>query len=284
MEAWARQTFFARCPVCGGEDCHPVSTFPEILFVRCSGCGVIYKREQRPGLGHGYEDEFVHAGGPKYMRRWAHRVRKCRRQIQACLEFAPRARALLDVGCSTGYVLGAAQSLGLQAMGLDFSRHAAQHCLGRGYRAVQGELGALPFASASFDIVMLKAVLEHIPDPMRGLQEAARVLKPGGVVFVVVPDGDYFQHVVMPQRTRDFRPDARGWQHHVYFHSPSFARACQSTGLSLAKEGRAVLRRRPESALPFPLEHVRWLGLAAWSSGARFTRLRRDIQAFVVRR
>jgi SAM-dependent methyltransferase len=132
MEVPARQPFFARCPVCASEDCHPVSDFPEILFVRCSLCGVIYKREQRPGLGHGYEDEFVHAGGPKYLRRWAHRVRKCRRQIQACLEFAPAARALLDVGCSTGYVLAAAQSLGLQATGLDFSWHAARHCLGKG--------------------------------------------------------------------------------------------------------------------------------------------------------
>jgi SAM-dependent methyltransferase len=283
MEPSARETFFARCPVCAGERFEAVSAFPEILFVRCVECGVIYKREQRVGLGHGYEDEFVHAGGPKYMRRWAHRVRKCRRQVQACLEFAPQARTLLDVGCSTGYVLAAAGSLGLEATGLDFSWNAARHCLEKGYRAVQGELGALPFGSASFDVVMLKAVLEHIPDPMIGLQEAARVLRPGGVIFVVVPDGDYFQHAVMPQRTRNFRPDARGWQHHVYFHSPSFARACQRTGLRVAREGRAVLRRRPEAALPFPLEQMRWLGLAAWSSGARFTRLRRDIQAFVVR-
>jgi SAM-dependent methyltransferase len=190
---------------------------------------------------------------------------------------------LLDVGCSTGYVLSAAKSLGLAATGLDFSAHAARHCRDKGFCALQGELGALPFPDASFDIVILKAVLEHIPQPMDGIQEAARVLRPGGVIFVIVPDGDYFKHALMPTRARDFRPDARGWQHHVYFHSPSFARACGEVGLAVAQEGRAVLRRRATAALVFPLEHVRWLGLAAWTQLARWTRLRRDIQAFVVR-
>lgn len=257
--------------------------FPELTFSRCDGCGLIYKSSQLPGLGHGYEESFFLGRGAKYLRRWDHRVRKCRRQIQGCLEFQPAARALLDVGCSMGYVLAAAKELGLAATGLDVSQFAVDACRERGLEAVVGSAMALPFADASFDVVMLKAVLEHIPDPMTGLREAARVVRPGGVLFVVVPDGDYYKHAVFPRTGRDFRPDARGWQHHVYFDSASFRCACEAAGLEVRVEGRAVRRHRPGAALPAGLETVRWAGLAAWSWASRTAHLRRDIQAFVGR-
>jgi len=277
-------SFFELCPVCGDARRSTVVAFPELTFSRCAGCGLIYKSQQIPGLGHGYEEKFFLGGGAKYLRRWAHRVRKCRRQLQACLELQPNAHALLDVGCSMGYVLAAARDLGLAATGLDVSQFAVEACRTRGFEAVVGSATALPFPDAAFDLVMLKAVLEHIPDPMAGLREAARVVRPGGVLFVVVPDGAYYKHTVFPRRGRDFRPDARGWQHHVYFDSRSFRRACASAGLEVMLEGRAVRRHRPGAALPAGLEAVRWAGLAAWGWASRTAHLRRDIQAFVGRR
>lgn len=204
-------------------------------------------------------------------------------ELQACLEFQPQARALLDVGCSMGYVLAAAKDLDLAATGLDVSQFAVEACRKRGFDAVVGSLTALPFPDASFDVVTLKAVLEHVPDPMAGLREAARVVQPEGVLLVVMPDGAYYKHAVFPRTGRDFRPDARGWQHHVYFDSGSFRRACAQAGLSVAHEGRAVLRRRPGAALPAPLERARWAGLALWTEASRMCHLRRDIQAFVIR-
>jgi SAM-dependent methyltransferase len=184
--------FFEVCPVCADARRSTVVDFPELTFSRCDGCGLVYKSRQVPGLGHGYEEKFFLGGGGKYLKRWAHRVRKCRRQIQAALEFTPGARTLLDVGCSVGYVLAAAKELGLAATGLDVSQFAVDACRQRGFDAVVGSLTALPFPDAAFDVVMLKAVLEHVPDPMAGLREAARVVRPGGVLFVVVPDGNYW--------------------------------------------------------------------------------------------
>jgi SAM-dependent methyltransferase len=275
--------FFQACPVCAEARRSTVVEFAELAFSRCAGCGLIYKSRQVPGLGHGYEETFFLGRGGKYLRRWAHRVRKCTRQIQACLEFQPGARTLLDVGCSMGYVLAAARDLRIAATGLDVSRFAVDTCRTHGFEAVMGSATALPFPDAAFDVVMLKAVLEHIPDPMAGLREAARVVRPGGVLFVVVPDGDYYKHTVFPRTGRDFRPDARGWQHHVYFDSGSFRRACAGAGLDVAYEGRAVFRRRSGVALPSGLEEMRWAGLAAWTWASRTAHLRRDIQAFVMR-
>jgi len=63
-------------------------------------------------------------------------------------------------------------------------------------------LQALPFRAECFDAVLCTEVLEHVPDPIRVLCEFKRVLKPGGQVFVTVPQSwevheaphDYFRY------------------------------------------------------------------------------------------
>lgn len=49
----------------------------------------------------------------------------------------------------------------------------------------------LPYASGTFDAVILSEILEHIDDDVAGLKEAYRVLKPGGVVAITVPNANY---------------------------------------------------------------------------------------------
>jgi SAM-dependent methyltransferase len=50
---------------------------------------------------------------------------------------------------------------------------------------------ALPYADNSFDAVILSEILEHIDDDVAGLKEIYRVLKPGGVVAITVPNANY---------------------------------------------------------------------------------------------
>ena len=50
---------------------------------------------------------------------------------------------------------------------------------------------ALPYPDNSFDGVILSEVLEHIDDDVAGLREIYRVLKPGGVVAITVPNANY---------------------------------------------------------------------------------------------
>jgi ubiquinone/menaquinone biosynthesis C-methylase UbiE len=53
---------------------------------------------------------------------------------------------------------------------------------------VQGTADCLPFLDASFDLIFIHEVLEHVEDDLRVLREGWRTLRPGGRVFLVVPN------------------------------------------------------------------------------------------------
>lgn len=272
-----RQVFLAQCPVCGAGEASPVVSFPQLSFGRCVACGVVYKREQVPALPRKYESEYFEQGGAQYLKRWEHRVRKSRRHVLACLEFAPAARSLLDVGCSAGYVLEAARSLGLREAGLDVSAYTVELCRQRGYRAEQGTLTALPFADGEFDVVTAKHTLEHVTDPLKALSELRRVLSPGGVALIVVPDADYLNIRLRPRTGNSLRPDGLGWQHHVYFDGKSLVDACTRAGFETLLTSKALFRRRLARGVRAPVEVARYLGVGAWTHLAGLTGLRREL-------
>jgi SAM-dependent methyltransferase len=273
-----RQPFLSQCPVCQADAATPVVTFDQLSFGRCVDCGLIYKREQTRELPREYEEEYFRFNRGRYLERWEHRVQKCSRQIFACLEFAPAASSLLDIGCSAGYVLEAARRVGLEPTGLDSSNFAVSLCRERGYAAELGSLTQMPLPSEAFDIVTLKHTLEHVADPMAGLREVQRVLRPGGVALIVVPDAAYYKITVMPRRGRSFRPDRRGWQHHVYFYETNLLQACRQSELSPVKLGKDIYRRRLARGPRRAYEWLRWIFMLGWTHFPRITRLRREIQ------
>ncbi|MGE0713374.1 MAG: class I SAM-dependent methyltransferase [Planctomycetota bacterium] len=58
-----------------------------------------------------------------------------------------------------------------------------------GIRRVQGSLDALPYRDGAFDAVVCSWVLQHLRDPAGALREMARVLRPGGLLLLAVPNG-----------------------------------------------------------------------------------------------
>jgi 2-polyprenyl-3-methyl-5-hydroxy-6-metoxy-1,4-benzoquinol methylase len=95
---------------------------------------------------------------------------------------------LLDVGCSTGYFLNAAR-LHFEASGVEPSLWAATFARERLKLPVtDGTLENVRLPSGSQDVVTMIDVIEHLADPLATLKEIHRVLKPGGLLYLVTPD------------------------------------------------------------------------------------------------
>ena len=70
---------------------------------------------------------------------------------------------------------------------IDLSHAALRQLRSRGANAAHGMIGALPCASASFDLVCALDILEHVADDEGALRELARVAAPGATVLLSVP-------------------------------------------------------------------------------------------------
>jgi SAM-dependent methyltransferase len=96
-----------------------------------------------------------------------------------------RGRDILEVGCGEGMMFEGTSTTPVQ---MDVSMTRVQRARGKARYLLCADGYELPFADASFGLVLLIAVLEHTSEPWRLLQEARRVLKPGGRVLIVVPN------------------------------------------------------------------------------------------------
>src|SRR4051812_16933086 len=95
---------------------------------------------------------------------------------------------VLEAGCGTGYFSHLLQKeRGWPVVPLDLSGEGLRYARELGVqRAVQGDIAALPFADASFDLVLSLDVIVHFPrgDEPLPRRERARVARPGGLVIV----------------------------------------------------------------------------------------------------
>lgn len=89
---------------------------------------------------------------------------------------------------------------------------------------------AIPFPDATFDLVYSNNVLEHTSNPAQVLREAVRVLKPGGRLFVEVPNflAYYEGHYLIPQPPILWSGMLAFWVRAVFGRDPSFARTLRT--------------------------------------------------------
>ncbi len=119
----------------------------------------------------------------------------------ACVDLAELTgdESVLDVGCGNGRYLAELHTRGHRgfACGADLSEGML-----RSARPVAGDAPllvsdaqALPFASDSFDVVLVMHMLYHVPDRAQAIAEIRRVLRPGGVALVMTNSESHFREL-----------------------------------------------------------------------------------------
>jgi SAM-dependent methyltransferase len=114
--------------------------------------------------------------------------------IAAVVAAAPS--RLLEVGCGWGELAEwIARDTGAEVIAVDLSPRMVELATERGVDARVADVQALPFADASFDVVVAAWVLYHVPDRERGLSEIARVVRPGGTFVTTTNSRHHLQEL-----------------------------------------------------------------------------------------
>jgi 2-polyprenyl-3-methyl-5-hydroxy-6-metoxy-1,4-benzoquinol methylase len=135
----------------------------------------------------------------------------------------------LDVGCAMGSMLEEAKAAGWDTAGVETSELAARYAAERtGCPVHVGTLQRAAFQSESFDVVTLMDVIEHVAEPVNLINEIYRILRPGGVVFILTPNFASFFVWLYGPKAYGVWPD----QHVLYFQPSTISKLLRKAGFA----------------------------------------------------
>jgi 2-polyprenyl-3-methyl-5-hydroxy-6-metoxy-1,4-benzoquinol methylase len=233
MKAFQTAETVEACPGCASRS-FVVAYSPDIC--RCQTCRLLF-RNPRPTQA---EIAAAYDQGDTY-EEWhkldAHYTSLWERRIKLVKSYAPSGR-LLDVGVGDGGFLAAATTAGYTCEGTELSQTGAGFAQEKGITVRLGQFTGLEWPAANFDVITIWHVLEHLPDPGAAIQHAWRVLKPGGWLFVAVPNETHtiLRHRLFGRRPTPFGPLVPGCEIHLSHFQPRTLEALlQRTGFEVRR-------------------------------------------------
>lgn len=241
------------CPVCDTDERRLMFTKQGFSFHRCQGCSQIYVSPRvRNDVQHRIAEALGEEESDSYLE-----IQKIY-AAYLCDYLHPRAPGprLLDIGFGLGYLMQLTRAYGFEVYGIDSSRKHVEHLraqFGDRVRCVAVGTDHLPWGG--FDVVVMSHVLEHLGDPIEALIEVGKVMNPGGLVYIAVPDMHSVQFRIFGKHLDTVSPLV----HFQYFSERSLHNALSRSGFDAIE--RVTPPSIPEEIAP------RWMRLVSRLGG-----------------
>lgn len=220
--------------VCGNRDAQFIKHIKvpsgQLKLVYCSACELIrdvYNQENQnlyETLNLDVPTEELYQFNLNYVRQYIDFMQKWSHGEISC-----KTLRIIEIGCSWGYLLDLMHQEGWDARGIELNPSAMAYCQSRGFDVTNKSLAEAEFPENHFDCLVATHVIEHIANLDEFLQEVYRFLKPGGFLFLAVPDyGSFLNRTYPHYRKYLFLPKQHIW----YFTYKTFKNTCVEHGFN----------------------------------------------------
>ena len=257
----------AACKICGTHDSEIVGLRGRdgapLTTVICTGCGLVHswplpsKAELDAYYASRYRSDYKATLTPKRK----HILRYSRTglgRLERLKQHVPAGARLLDVGSGSGEFLYLAKLAGYEAIGLEPHQGYSEYTRRVfGARIICSPLEEAGLEQGSFDAITLHHVLEHLHLPLTSLSILNRWLKPGGMLFVDVPDIEHTHHA---PRTRFHYAHVYNFNHDTLkamLAQAGFDLADDASGSGTSIAGRKMRDPDANSLYPMPQNYAR---------------------------
>jgi 2-polyprenyl-3-methyl-5-hydroxy-6-metoxy-1,4-benzoquinol methylase len=266
-----RQMEQVRCPVCDVEPRLFAVDHQGFRLCRCPVCKLEFANP-RPTLEELrellYQQEYFYLSGGEQQIAYT-RQYQFHRQLNTIFRLLRRKGRLLDFGCGDGAFLAFAQNEGWEITGTDI--RLSEQALRLSCKLVEGQLGQAGLEPGSFDAIRINHVLEHTQNPLVELQNSGRLVAPGGIIYISVPNLAGISSRMKSLQSR-LHLKTRRWRHyaaihHLWYFTPSSLKALvEKAGLRTVCWETPVLKkpgRKPvaENVYRFLLEKSRFASI-----------------------
>ena len=186
------------CALCGARGGEVVSRKDRhgqpLVTVLCSGCGVVHndpipgEAELEAFYRQDYRKSYKGAEEPRLRQVWRN-LDRLNGHFLAFRDVYERGGKWLDLGSGSGEFSFLATKLGADVTAVEPNEGYAAYCREKlGLAVTTGRMEDCGFGPETFDMIRLSHVLEHLRDPVESLQRLRGWLRPGGLLYIEVPD------------------------------------------------------------------------------------------------
>lgn len=231
------------CRICGSEDLADFQ-LNELELIRCRDCKIIYNKhfptEESTSDYYQSDYELSSLTGDKLADSEARRIFRYPEQAQLIKymsRYLPKNGSILDIGCDKGFFIDEARRWGYDVAGVELSAGGRAYAERIGLNVKEDIL----LFDKTFDSIVMWHSFEHHLEPIEALQKYDKYLKPGGLIFIRVPNFNNFWRKMLEEKWIWMQPE----NHYFHYTLESLSFTIEKAGFNL----EFIESRKPNNKL-----------------------------------
>lgn len=192
---------FFECNFCNSDKYKIKYRIKDFQYVQCRNCGLVYvnPRLTKEEISNLYNEDYFRGTGfdksVEYKKEFEEKSKLTDLNdwdISTIKHFLPDnipSPKILDIGCGMGLFLWKASMQNFDAEGLELSEYASEFVKSNNIKVQRADIDSADLKDNYYDAIVMKEVIEHLPDVKKSLKKIYSSLKPGGVLFLTT--GNY---------------------------------------------------------------------------------------------